>query len=91
MKFILYIIYVIILSLLNIVWGNAVSFAISCFYFTIFILSLLLSCILYGLSLTKLLFFKAILTTIYLPIIIYGLFKLSVFLTDYFDKFNPPC
>jgi len=90
MKFIFYIIYAILISLINISWGNAVVFAINVFYFGIFLIALTICLLVFILQLTKVFLKKLLLAVIYLPTIIYLLFKASVFLTEFFDKFSPP-
>ena len=90
MKFILYIIYAILISLVNISWGNAVAFVLNVFYLIIFLIILTICLLIFLTELTKVFFKKLLLALLYLPTIIYLLFKASVFLTDFFDKFQPP-
>jgi hypothetical protein len=89
--FIFYLIYVIIISLLSIIFLSATALAIEILYLCFFTLTLLVILIIYGTELAKLLLKKAVLASLYLPSIIYIVYKLTIFLIEFFDKFNPPC
>ena len=91
MTFIFYIIYIILISLISILWGLTVAGAIYLYFFTLVSLTLLLIALVYGIEATKYLLKKILLASMYLPIFIYFMFKVSIFLTDFFDKFPPPC
>lgn len=70
---------------------NATALAIGILYLCFFTLTLLIITIIYGTALAKIIFNRIILASLYLPIIIYIAFKLTIFLIEFFDKFNPPC
>jgi hypothetical protein len=84
MKFLFYTIYVILISLINISVSNAVAFAINAFYFCFISLILTICLLIYLKYLTKVFLKKLLLATVYLPIIIFIVFKVSVFLTEFF-------
>jgi len=90
MKFIPYIIYAILISLVNITWGNAVVFAINVFYLALFLVVSIICLLVFLTSVTKSFLKKLLLAGLYLPVIIYLLVKASIFLTEFFDKFRPP-
>jgi hypothetical protein len=90
MTFLFYVIYVILISWLSIIIGNIIVFIINLFFLGFFILALIICSLVYGTHLAKVLFKKCILVSLYFPIIIYTIFKLSIFLIDFFDKFNTP-
>ena len=84
--FIFYTLYIIIISLFSILGGLTVAGAMYLYIFTLVSLLLLIS----AFTATKYLFKKILLGSLYIPIMIYVIFKFSIFLTEYFDKFNPP-
>ena len=90
MTFLFYVIYIILLSWVSIIVGNTIVFIINLLFLGLFILSLIICCLVYGTHLAKLLFKKIILASLYFPTIIYLIFKFSIFLIEFFDKFNTP-
>lgn len=91
MNFILYVIIVIVISLVNIIVENTIMFTITVTVATLLTIAFSIQALKAGAKFIKYLSGKFLLASIYLPIIIYLIFKLSIFLIDYFDKFNPPC
>jgi hypothetical protein len=90
MTFLFYVIYVILISWLSIIVGNIIVFIINLFFLGLFTAALIICSLVYGTHLAKVFFKKCILASLYLPIIIYIIFKLSIFFIDFFDKFNTP-
>lgn len=91
MKFIIYILITIIISLINIFIGIVIISALGLFDFSIISAAILFCSFILSIRFTKIMYKKVLLTLFYGPIIFYIIFKLSIIIIEFFNKFNPPC